>query len=280
MSLTLLVSNGLELRATEESFNLVSAPSVADNASYWTCKVISRWGSVWGNNVWGLSPHSPSVICFPFPFPTFPSRGHSSRVLTRGSHQQRAAKGETLWQEEGLEQIDLWPPPSATSLPLGIKSRSQHIHTHAHMKKHLTHPAKPHGYPHILNLDHITLHKRRISPYLTLKHEAVLRSVYQKVPNLCWHKPSIWGYQQMQTLVQSGKGIFAPVQRWEEMEGLKKKHAKWCVSSVLYLPVLILSGSGARSHCMFLHPHEGTLTVKVLFLLFPIPPFFQSILVF
>lgn len=170
-------------------------------------------GGLYGGTMFGVC--LPTVPLWSvFLAATFPSRGHSSRVLTRGSHQQRAAKGETLWQEEGLEQIDLWPSPKCHFIASWHKEpKPAHTHACTHEKKHLTYTAKPHGYPHILNLDHITLHKHRISPYLTLKHEAVLRSVYQKVPNLCWHKPSIWGYQQMQTLVQSGKGIFAPVQR-------------------------------------------------------------------
>lgn len=55
-----------------------------------------------------------------------------------------------------------------------------------------------------------------------------LSCVYHKVPNLCWHMPSIWGYQRTQTLVQSGRGIFVPVQGTQmstvtKMEGLKKK---------------------------------------------------------
>lgn len=36
------------------------------------------------------------------------------------------------WQEEGLEQIDLWTPPSATSVPLGRQSVIQYIHMYTH----------------------------------------------------------------------------------------------------------------------------------------------------
>lgn len=60
----------VQLEATQKSFNLVSVPAGADNVSYWTCKVISQRGGLW-KDVWGLSLHNPSVICFPgcdFPF--------------------------------------------------------------------------------------------------------------------------------------------------------------------------------------------------------------------
>ncbi len=222
-----------------------------------------------GKDVWGLSPHNSSVLCFPgcdFPF----QRALIRSVDTWEPSAASSRGGDTL-TGRGI-RVD-WPltPPSATSLPLGRKSLSQHIHMHEHTKTHVTYTykAKPHGYPHILNLSHYSTEP----PHQTLWHEAVLRSVYQKVPNLCWHKPSIWGYQRMQTLVQSGKGIFAPVQRTHRCRQLQrwkglKKHAKWCVPVVLYLPVLILSGFGARSSCMFLHPHEETLSNKLLFQLF------------
>lgn len=69
---------------------------------------------------------------------TFPSRGHSSGALTRGSHQQWAAKRKTL-TGRGIRAD--WPLtlPSATSLPLGRKSLSKHMHTRAHT--HKTHKA-------------------------------------------------------------------------------------------------------------------------------------------
>lgn len=61
---------------------------------------------------------------------TFPSSVHSSRTLTRGSHQQWAAKGKTLWQEEGLEQIDLWPCRQVPLHRLSEESDPAHASTH------------------------------------------------------------------------------------------------------------------------------------------------------
>lgn len=94
--------------ATQESFDLVSVPAGADNVSYWTWKVISQWGSLCGRMFGACLSTVP--LWSVFLAVTFPSRGHSSETLTRGRHQQWAAEGETLWQEEGLEQIDLWTP--------------------------------------------------------------------------------------------------------------------------------------------------------------------------
>lgn len=194
------------LRATQESFDLVSAPAVADNASSWTCKVMSQQGSVWGRRFGACLPTIP--VWSVFQAVTFPSRGHSSRVLTRGSHQQRAAKRETLWQEEGLEQIDLWP--LKCHFIASWQKESEPSHTHTHTRKHALHRLH---IPNHTDTHTFSAHIRHIRPYSTLWYWAVLGSVYQRVSNLCWHKPSIWGYQQTQTLVQSGKGISAPVQR-------------------------------------------------------------------
>lgn len=153
--------------------------------------------------VWGLSPHNPfcdPVICFPacdFPFQR--ALIHSTDMLELSAVISREGDTLTGW---GIRAD--WPlthPPCATSLPFGRR--------HSHMHSDILHVIKPHRYPHIFSPS--CAQKHCIRPCLMLWYWAVPQSVYQKVSNLCWHKPSISGYQQKQTLVQSGKGISAPV---------------------------------------------------------------------
>lgn len=68
-------------------------------------------------------------------------------------------------------------------------------------------------------------------------------------------------YGNIRTCEEDTYSRYGQFWKWKD----KKKHAKWCSSFVLYLLVLILS---ARSHCMFLHPHEETCSC-CFFHLFP-----------
>lgn len=163
-----------------------------------------------GKDVGGLFPYNPYVICFPacdFPF----QRALIHSVDTWEPSAASSRGGDTLTGRGIRADWPLTPPPKCHFIASWRKeSDAAHTHTCTHANTH-------HSHIHCLTT-RLPTHPQPSSYHSTeasarLWQEAVLISVYQKIPNLCWHKPSTWGYQQMQTLVQSGMGIFAPVQR-------------------------------------------------------------------
>lgn len=224
------VSSG-SLDSDTEAFWLVSAPAVAVNVSYWTCKVIPQWGAVWGS-----SPYNPSVLCFPDCYSPF-QRALIQSADTWEPSAASSQEGDTL-TGRGIRAD--WPPtlPECHFIASWQKqSEPAHTHTCTH-EKHTEH------------LRPQPNHKDTPTSSSEAAHRpAVSTSVDHKVPNLCWHTPSIWGYQQMQTLVQSGMRISAPVQRTHKCRRIKEKeHAKFYVSFILYLPALILSSWRNTEH--------------------------------
>lgn len=174
-----------------QSFNAPSAPAV--------CVTTPHTGHVrLLHNPPSTSPPPPTpcdVFCWlwlSLPEGTHPERWHDmlqpSAVSSRG---EDTLTGRGITAASPLTPPH--PPKSTTSFPFGKKNSNHHTHTQALL-------TKP-------NRGNVT--------------DLWCQSVYQNVSNLCWRRPSISGYQQTQTLVQSGKGRSAPGQSRHKLTGLK-----------------------------------------------------------
>lgn len=118
--------------------NWVSPPAVADNVLYQTCWVITQQWPVWEGGLWLVIPQS---LCdlFSWLWLSLPEGTHLER-WRKGAISSEQPRGRH-WQEEGLEQIDLWPSRVPLHCLLAERvwaSTCICVHTHTkHTKLHI-----------------------------------------------------------------------------------------------------------------------------------------------